>query len=220
MTSSFFNDEYFENMEQSEKVLHCSSDPIVAKFSYDRLNRYLCAAQIQMQRITENTMLAVNSKPREPDVSNLESTRKYFKEMQRNYDPIFIDIHFYFISWVNCQSMMKVLSSLPEFKDAKSYYHSVKKHFDSYGEARNTFEHFHDRLPAGKFHNKVKEMKEPDSAPRKVYGGLRNGKYLFSDKSWDVTPISLERLEGFVDGFLQNINATTNVILSDMAAKA
>ena len=74
------------------------------------------------------------------------------------HDRIFIEIHFYFVSWTDCQNMMKTLSSLAEFEEARKFYHSVRKHFDSYSEARNTFEHFHDRLPGGKNQNKVKEI--------------------------------------------------------------
>lgn len=210
MTDSYINEEYFKTMGQSDKVWHFSSDSNTAKFAYDRLIRHLSAARIQMQRITENIVLANRSKLKEPDLSDKEGVKKYFEESQKNYEPIFIDVHFYFIAWVNCQSMMKTLSSLPEFKEAKSYYQSIRKHFDSYGEARNTFEHFHDRLPAGKHSSKVKEVQEPNAGPRKVFGGLEKGTYLFSDKSWDITPSSLVQLESLVNEFIKKIHCSVN----------
>jgi len=220
MSDSYVNEEYFKKISQREKVWHFSSDPNTAKFSYDRLIRHLSAARIQMQRITENIALASSPQLQEPELSDIESVKKYFEEARNNYEPIFIDIHFYFVAWVNCQSMMKTLSSLPEFKEAKVYYQSIRKHFDNYGEARNTFEHFHDRLPAGKHNSRVKEVQEPNAGPRKVFGGLNKGNYIFSDKSWDITPSSCEQLEKLVGGFIELIHCSANEACDEFLKKA
>lgn len=126
---------------------------------------------------------------------------------RRLYESLFIEIHFYFVTWTNCQNMMKTLASFPEYTEASKHYNSVRKHLDHYTEARNTFEHFHERLPAGKNRDRVKEMRAPNAGPRRVFGGLAKGSYTFSDRSWDITPVSLNLLQSIVEEFLGKVHA-------------
>lgn len=220
MTKTFVNKEYFENMSPSEKVWHFSSDKNKARFAYDRLIRHLCAASTQMQRINAAITNANSNKPDKPDLSDPEATREFFEQVKKSYDIIFIEIHFYFVAWANCQNMMKTLTSLPEYRAASVYYNSVRKHFDSYSEARNTFEHFHDRLPSGKYYRKVKEIQEPNAGPRRVFGGLVKGTYRFSDRSWDITPKSLELLNSLVREFLDIIHTVVDKKCNELLDKA
>jgi hypothetical protein len=86
----------------------------------------------------------------------------------------------------------------------RSYY----AYYDS--EARNTFEHFHDRLPSGKKYHKVREVQAQNAGLRRVLGGLENGAYKFSDKNWDITPHSYQLLEKLVNEFLEKIHCSVN----------
>ena len=195
---------FFEEMDVSDKVWHFSSDPNTALFAHDTLLRHLSAAKLQVERIQQAQLYAhkevAANGPEDPN-----AVRADFKNAQKLYGAVFIEIHFYFISWVNCQNMMKVLASLPEFSNASHYFNSVRNRFDEYAEARNTFEHLHDRLPAGTKHSRVREVRAENAGPRKIFGGLERGAYKFSDRSWDITPASFSELERMVTEFLNQV---------------
>ena len=157
MACSYVDKEFFQNLSDSELVWRFSSDPNTAMFAFDMLRRHQAAAALQMQRIVEARNYASSKMPEEPNISDQLSVKRYFETARGLYQPIFIEIHFYFVSWVNCQNMIKVLGSFPEFIEAKKYFHSAKKHFDEYAEARNTFEHYHDRLLLARKHQKSKK---------------------------------------------------------------
>ncbi len=207
MPERFVNKAFFQRMSLRDKVWHFSSDPNTAAFAYDRLRRHLSAAEIQMRRINAAIKHVNETKPEEPDLADHEASREYFEIDGRMYESIFIEVHFYFVAWTNCQNMMKTLSSFPEYLEASKHYNSVRKHLDSYTEARNTFEHFHERLPAGKNRDRVKEIQAPNAGPRRVFGGLGKGSYTFSDRSWDITPASLNLLQSIVEEFLGKVHA-------------
>jgi hypothetical protein len=158
----------------SDKIFFSCSDGNRAVFAYDHLLRYRQAAQIQFKRIQGAT----------------------------THDEKFIDTHFYFIAWANCRNMMKAISSIPEFKQTSIYYNSNQKILDDYVEARNTFEHFNDRIPGGKQHTKVKEVTEKGANPRKILGGFEEGSYKFSNKTYDISHASLTLLEKIISGFI------------------
>ena len=195
--------EFFKGMADSQLIWHFSSDGNTAKFAYEALLRHLRAAELQSQRIVQSFNYVRQNMPHEPNISDSNSNREYFDSAKLLYDSIFIEIHFYFISWVNCQNMMKALGTLPEFIAAKKYADGKQKIFGEYSEARNTFEHFIDRLPAGKNASRVKETRETaDSGARRNFGGIKENYYTFSDKSWDISPKSFELLKSIVREFI------------------
>ena len=126
MACSYVDKEFFQNLSDSELVWHFSSDPNTAMFAFDMLGRHQAAAALQMQRIVEARNYASSKMPEEPNISDQLSVKRYFETARGLYQPIFIEIHFYFVSWVNCQNMIKVLGSFPEFIEAKKYFHSAK----------------------------------------------------------------------------------------------
>lgn len=206
MTSNYIDKEYFQGLNDSELVWHFSEDKNTALFAFDMLRRHQSAAVLQMQRLIDARNNASTKMPKEPDVSDRLGVKRYFETARALCQPIFIEIHFYFVCWVNCQNMIKVFGSFPEYIESKKYFDSVRKHFDDYAEARNTFEHYHDRLPAGKHATKVKEIKrDPNAGPSRNYGGIENGKYTFSDKSWDISPQSLNLLNSIIEEFISKV---------------
>ncbi len=85
-----------------------------------------------------------------------------------------------------------------------------------YVNARNTFEHFDDRLPGGKNHSRIKEIHSGGGGPRKIYRGIsKEGFYLHSDKQWDIKPSSLEALKDLVNEFLNKIHSSLDSILAE-----
>lgn len=183
------------------KIFSFCSEPTTVLFAYERLAMHLRAAELQVGRIKQ-AIDFVNSNPiPKPPPSPASNTNSYVEQNRRLYDTVFIEVHFYFVSWVNCQNMMNTISSFPEFQELRELYHSIRKHFDSYSEARNSFEHFNDRLPSGKHHSRIKELQENDAGPRKVYRGLKGGNYTFSNREWDITPKSFQLLKDCVNEF-------------------
>ena len=207
-------------MSKSENIAHFSSDGNTAKFAYDMLIRHLCAAKLQMQRIVEAMDRVARSQSATEEIIDISQARKRMEEAKTQYDSIFIEIHFYLVSWVNCRNMIKSLCSLPEYSEASIYYQSIRKHFDDYAEARNTFEHFHDRLPKGKKSQKVKEVTAPNAGPRKIFAGLENGHYKFSDRTWDITPQSLNLLDELVSNFLNKVFNVVNLKRDELLGHA
>ena len=179
------------------------SEKVTTSIAIDLARRYLRAAGIQVARIWDRPVVDARQRP-----------------LPHVYEDMLIDVHFYFVAWVNCRNMMKVFSALPEYSNAGKYLRSVSKHFDDYAEARNTFEHFHDRLPAGKKYEKVVEVQEPGGEPHRCFGGFKDGSYVFSNRSWDISPASLKLLESFVTKFLGRIECVVEEKLAALIAES
>lgn len=104
--------------------------------------------------------------------------------------------------------MLQLLVGQPEFLDAKKVFDSYRKDFEHYVAGRNSFEHFHDRLPGQTDAHRVKEI-QPDAraGPRKVFAGFSGGKYVHSNLEWDISAASLERLERHISEILAVVHA-------------
>lgn len=95
--------------------------------------------------------------------------------------------------------MLQILVGQPEFLDAKKVFDGYRKEFDHYVAGRNSFEHFHDRLPGQREEHRVKEVQpDPNAGAHRIYSGLSKGLYVHSNTSWDISPCSLESLERFI----------------------
>lgn len=79
----------------------------------------------------------------------------------------------------------------------------IERRFEYYVSGRNTFEHFHDRLPGQPEAHRVKEV-QPDlrADAHRIFAGFRARKYVHSNLEWDISPMGLERLERYVSEVL------------------
>ena len=156
--------------------------------------------------------------PTDPEFQN--KAKEYKITVQGNYRPIFNDIHFYFITWGGIRSMMGVIANQPEFKEANIIFNSHRKTIEHYINARNTFEHFDERLPGCKNHERVKEVQAQGASPRKILKGIsKKGYYLHSDKKWDIKPSSLKLLEEITQEFIGAVNSKIDLLLKEKNIK-
>jgi hypothetical protein len=103
--------------------------------------------------------------------------------------------------------MLAILTGQPEMLEAKKIFDRYRKDFDHYVAGRNSFEHYHDRLPGRPDEAKVKEIRPDQKAgPRRVYSGFENGMYVHSDRSWDISRASLQFLERIIDEVLASVH--------------
>jgi len=206
---------FFHNMDYEEKILFNCTNSVASSFAYGQLLENLKAASIQMDRIWSYAKTIEKTPEPDPNDPNFQSKSKEFLKSEKlKYQQLFIDIHFYFVSWGNIKSMMRFLSRQPEFTSANIIFNSHRKTIEHYINARNTFEHFDERLPGGKKHNRVKEVQSQGAAPRRIFRGLsKDGFYLHSDKQWDIKPSSLEKLVEIVDEFLGKIHESVDLLM-------
>ena len=207
--------EFFLNMDYEEKVLFSCQNGTAATFAYSQLLTDMKAASIQMERIWTYVQLmpkAPELTPNTPDFQ--EKAKQLLKSEKEKYRSLFIDIHFYFVAWGNIKAMMAVLSRQPEFKKANIVFNSHRKIIEHYINARNTFEHFDERLPGSKNSNRVKEVQSEGAGSRRILKGVsQDGFYKHSDKQWDIKPSSLEKLTEIVDEFLTNIHESVDLLI-------
>ena len=206
---------FFHNMDYEDKILFNCTNGYASSFAYGQLLENLKAASIQMDRIWSYAKTIKKTSGPDPNDPNFQSKSKEFLKSEKlKYQQLFIDIHFYFVSWGNIKSMMRVLSQQPEFKSANIIFNSHRKTIEHYINARNTFEHFDERFPGRKKQNSVKEVQSQGAAPRRIFRGLsKDGFYLHSDKRWDIKPSSLEKLFEIVDEFLIKIHESVDLLI-------
>jgi hypothetical protein len=186
--------EYWATMNHEEKLGFVVANGTAASFAYNRLHLHRDAAHRQMARIGEAIR---DSKPTlpEPKIADLAQTREYMRDGVRRMRPVLSEVHFYFVAWANCRNMLQVLTGQPEFLEAKKIFDSYLKHFEHYVAGRNSFEHFHERLAGQKDEDRVKEVRDFGASARRIYAGFRDGRYIHSDQSWDISPDSLKLLD-------------------------
>ena len=110
---------------------------------------------------------------------------------------------------VVAKNMLEILVGQPEFLEAKKVFDSQRKHFEHYVAARNSFEHFGDRLPGRTEEKRVREVRDdPTAGARRVYSGISDGQYTHSDQVWDITPGSLDLLERLIADVLAIVHRT------------
>lgn len=158
---------------------------------------------MQMSRIEDAIRSA---RPTEPEPRNGASQNEMLEYVRRGVTrtrPVLYEVHFYFVAWGNCRNMLAILTGQPEMLEARKVFDARRKYFEHYVAGRNSFEHFHDRLPGQPEEARVKEIRpDPNAGPRRVYSGFENGTYVHSDKSWDISRGSLELLERSIDEVL------------------
>ncbi len=206
---------FYEGMDYHERIFFASSSGNASSFAYRRLIQHRRSAAIQIDRIYQSALQLNDTMPEQPDLNKMSEARDYLRTTIELLDPIFADIHYYFVAWDNCSKMMKSLSRLPEFNEAQKFFYTVRKEFDHYSNGRNSFEHFDDRLPGGKKYATVKEIRrDPKAGLSRNFGGLEGSFFTFSDKSWDVTSTSLALLNNYVGEFLHVLHTSIDELLS------
>lgn len=203
------------NMDYEEKILFSCQNGTAAAFAYSQLLTDMKAASMQMERIWTYVKLMPKAPELTPNIPDFrEKAKQQLKSEKEKYRSLFIDVHFYFVAWGNIKAMMTVLSRQPEFKKANMVFNSHRKIIEHYTNARNTFEHFDERLPGGKSSNRVKEVRAEGAGSRRILRGVsKDGFYKHSDKQWDIKPSSLKKLTEIVDEFLTNIQESVDLLI-------
>ena len=200
-------------MTHGEKLFFVATNGNAACFAYERLNVHRLAAQKQMVRI--NQAIAVSFCPEPATGATQEEMRSYVREGKQRMEPVLSEVHFYFASWSGCRNMLQILVGQPEFLEAKKVFDRYRREFDHYVAARNTFEHFHDRLPGQPEESRVKEvLTDPKGSPHRIYAGFSKGEYVHSNMSWDVSKRSLELLEQYISEVLAVVHATIDEVFN------
>lgn len=199
---------YWASMTYEEKLFFVATNGNAACISYNRLNLHREAAHRQMVRIGE--AIAASKFPLlVPDSDGTqEEMRAYVREGALHMQPVLSEIHFYFVSWSGCRNMLQVLVGQPEFLEAKKIFDGCRRDFDHYAAGRNSFEHFHDRLPgqSGKKHV-MQVQPDPNAGQHRIYAGFSEGMYFHSNMKWDISPRSLRLLDQSIDQVLSTVHA-------------
>jgi hypothetical protein len=204
---------YWASMTYEEKLFFVATNGNAACFAYDRLTLHRGAAHRQMARI--NQAIAASFRPEPATGATQEEMRSYVRDGKQRMEPLLSEVHFYFASWSGCRNMMQILVGQPEFLEAKKVFDRYRKEFDHYVAARNTFEHFHDRLPGQPEERRVKEaLTDPKGNPHRIYAGFSKGHYVHSDMSWDISTRSLELLDQYISEVLAVVHATLDEVFN------
>jgi hypothetical protein len=195
--------EYFQNLGLTDRLWHVASNPNAAGFAYDRLAVCRAAAEVQMRRVWEAAAASRSNQPEPKSADPQSEINAFLADAKARTAPLIYEAHYYFVAWANCGNMLRVLTGMPEFLEAKKVFDSYRKHFEHYTAARNSFEHYHDRLPGNSEEKKVREVVQgPGASPSRIYFGFNGGEYKHSDMSWDITPASLDLLRKAIDDTL------------------
>jgi hypothetical protein len=200
MTAPIFQ-EQIACMPYSNKLGYVADDGHAASFAYERLHVHRAAAAKQVDRIEQALAAQAALGLLEPKLQPLPLDMALQAEVhQRSYAPAFAEMHFYFVCWSCIRHMTEVITAPPHFVNARKAFSGHTKHFDNYDGARNSFEHFEQRLPGGKGEGRVKEVVQGAGAsPSKIFFGYSDGRYLHSNREWDVTRSSLAILNNAID---------------------
>jgi len=194
---------YLASMTRREKLFFVVSNGNAASFAYERLEMHREAARTQISRIEAAIQGSRADSPEPGAEASQAKMRDYVRHGVERMRSVLCEVHFYFVAWGNCRNMLAILTGQPEMLEAKKIFDRHRKNFDHYVAGRNSFEHFHDRLPGRPEDARVKEIR-PDltAGPRRVYSGFKNGRYIHFDASWDISRASLQLLEGIIDEIL------------------
>ena len=168
------------------------------------------AAHLQMARIGQAAAASKAAALPEPGPNATNEERQaYVRNGAQRMQPAFAEVHFYFVCWSGCRNMLQILVGQPEFLSAKKIFDGYRKEFEHYVAGRNSFEHFHDRLPGQPEEHRVKEVQpDPCAGAHRVYEGFSGGKYIHSNLEWDISPSSLTHLEKYVSEILEAVHAS------------
>jgi hypothetical protein len=182
---------YESVMPYSERLLFFAANGSAASFAYDRLHLHLTAARLQMDRIGQAVRTSHSVRPEPSADATQEQLRARVRGGQQRMRVVLTEVHFYFVCWSGCRNMLQILVGQPEFIEAKKVFDGYRKEFEHYVAGRNSFEHFHDRLPGQSEEGRVKAVQSESAGPRRIYAGLSSGKYIHSSLEWDLSLIHI-----------------------------
>ena len=178
------------------------------RFRHDRLEVHREAAHAQMSRIERAIRSSKSAVPEPQSGASQFEMREYIRHGVARMRPVLYEVHFYSVTWGNCRNMLEILVGQPELLEAKKVFDGYRKEFDHYTAGRNSFEHYHDRLPGRPDQDRVRQI-QPDPTPgHAVFSGFNDGKYVHSDMSWDISRTSLDRLERVIQQVLGVVHKT------------
>ena len=199
--------DFFNEKEYSDKIFFLFKNGNAVSMAYTTLERHLKAAEIQIHRIWSSIPKAQESVESLNPPKSFKEQSQYLRQVRKLYDPVFIDIHFYFISWNGIRRMIKFFSKILELK-INEVFPEISGMFQSHKDIRDAIEHFDERLPGEKYEHRVKEIiQSPGCAPSKIYGGISSdGCYLFGDKKIDIKLESFLTLKKMTIEIIDHIN--------------
>lgn len=199
---------HWRSMTHGEKLFIVVANGGAAGFAYDRLQMHRLAAQAQMARIQQAIAASKSNIPAPGQNASQQEMRNYIRNDVLRTQSVLAEVHLYFVSWSGCRNMLQILVGQPEFIEAKKVFDSCRKEFEHYVAGRNSFEHYHDRLPGQPDAHRVKEIQpDPQAGPRRIFFGLSEKKYVHSNLEWDISPASLTRLERYISEILSIVHA-------------
>ncbi|PKB80178.1 MAG: hypothetical protein BZY88_09690 [SAR202 cluster bacterium Io17-Chloro-G9] len=203
-----------ESLGYPEKLFYVASNPNASMFAYQRLSMHRAAAAKQMERIWAANAESKSSVPVPGPGASHQDMSPYVEAKRESMIPVLYETHFYFVTWTGCRKMLEILVGQPEFLEAKKIFDSYQNHFDDYSHGRNSFEHFHDRLPGQRGEGRVKEVRgDPAAGGRRIFFGFKGGNYKHSDSLLDITPASLELLDSAIDDVLGVLHRTIDELI-------
>lgn len=197
-------------MSYSEKIQFFAANGNAASFAYERLQLHLAAARMQMDRIGLAVKASHHAQTELSREATQEQMRAFVRDARQRMQLVLAEVHFYFVCWSGCRNMLQILVGRPEFLEAKKIFDGHRKEFEHYVAGRNSFEHFHDRLPGQSEEARVKAVQSDSAGPRRICAGISSGKYVHSSLEWDITPSSLETLERCVEDVLAVVHLTVD----------
>lgn len=176
-----------------------------ATFSYERYGLHKQQMLMQFDR-TYSAIIARNtSRQSISDPSSLESVKLFMDHETTLASKVLAEMHLLFISIDNMWDMLKCVMKEPPFNQHESSLYKETKaqsFFDRYTAARNSFEHFDERIPGGSKHKDVQTLQEsPEAGPRKILGGLSGYCYMFGDQKYDIGPKERDKAIGILCEF-------------------
>jgi len=140
-------------------------------------NEYLDAARVQMDRI-EPAALA------------------WHKGTHRAR--VFHEIHYYFICWAAIWKRLEVIKTQAGFVSLRPILRKYRGEAEYYSFGRDQLEHYDDWLAGNPRHQPLAAWD---------HGNLHGSMYSLAGRRWDVSRVSLERLERLVHEFAEAVMA-------------
>ena len=168
---------FSDHLDAETLLLRTISDrtkAVRAMIALSKINGYLLSARFQIGRIWGFLSMAESHSP---DWSMWQTQS-------------FQEIHFYSICWAKIWKMMQVVRDCSGFQSVKLVCRRHRIILERYTDLRDQFEHYDERMPAGK---KNQSLSHPGDL-----GNLSGKGFTLGGKHWDVSPASLAELEKIV----------------------
>jgi hypothetical protein len=180
-----------------------------ASFAYSRywLHKYQMTIQFERIQIALQERILAGEWLKEPDISQSDAARLWFHFGGFINKKILAEAHLYFIAIDNVKDMINIILSEHKFPHLKKEFGNLNKIFEHFTHGRNTFEHFDDRIPGGKKHEKVAEKKSsPEAGAKRTLGGVINNTYVFGDKEWSLSESQFQEIANGINTFEQSVH--------------